>query len=142
MRSPGTEEERILSPARPDANGVVIGQDQDVLNGGFEANQNLAGCMDDLRIFNCVLGDSEVRTLCEAEAPRRLVGPHADTRAKLPKGVRCAASLPVSIPVEGLRLYGAVPARWKGLEEKHRPHPSTGLGTGPPAPLWRPAEGR
>lgn len=51
------------------AGGVIIGQDQDTLGGTFEANQNMAGSIDDFRIFNRILSDAEIASLFLAEAP-------------------------------------------------------------------------
>lgn len=41
-------------------NGVLLGQDQDCLGGCFDASQNLNGDIDDLRIYNRALSESEI----------------------------------------------------------------------------------
>lgn len=43
-----------------DTNGLVIGQDQDSVGGGFDVNQAFNGTMDDLRIYTVPLSASEV----------------------------------------------------------------------------------
>jgi hypothetical protein len=47
-----------------DPSGFIIGQDQDVVGGGFDANQSFAGEVDNLRIFSRALTDQEVLELC------------------------------------------------------------------------------
>jgi len=42
--------------------GVVIGEDQDSIGGGFETSQSLAGRIDELRIYSRALSSNEVRT--------------------------------------------------------------------------------
>ncbi len=44
-------------------NGLVIGQDQDYLGGGFSQLQNLSGAVDEIKIFNIALSDSEIYLL-------------------------------------------------------------------------------
>ena len=48
------------SPLEIDPTGLVIGQDQDVLAGGFDGTQGLAGEVDNLRIYRRGLTAAEV----------------------------------------------------------------------------------
>ena len=66
-----------------DAGGLILGQDQDRLGGGFDANQVLRGALDDLRIYARTLSAAEVQVLVgesapptagEEEAPRKRPG--------------------------------------------------------------------
>ena len=50
-----------------DPGGLIFGQDQDVVGGGFEADEAWAGAMDNLRIYDRALSASEVG-LVAAEA--------------------------------------------------------------------------
>jgi hypothetical protein len=43
--------------------GLLLGQEQDALGGGFEGDQRWAGDLDNLRIYNRALTESEIRTL-------------------------------------------------------------------------------
>lgn len=43
-----------------DPNGLVFGQDQDAVAGGFDANESWAGSMDNLRIYDRALNASEI----------------------------------------------------------------------------------
>lgn len=45
---------------------LVLGQDQDSLNGGFATNQALDGGLDELSIFDRVLGADEIREIFES----------------------------------------------------------------------------
>ncbi len=47
-----------------DEGGFIVGQDQDFVGGGFDANQCLAGEVDNLRIFSRALTSEEVLGLC------------------------------------------------------------------------------
>ena len=46
-----------------DAGGLIFGQDQDVLGGGFAQDQSWAGAMDNLCIYNRALSATEVQTV-------------------------------------------------------------------------------
>ena len=46
-----------------DENGLVIGQEQDSVGGGFDPEQTLEGRLDDVRIYNRVLADPEIGAL-------------------------------------------------------------------------------
>ena len=48
-----------------DAGGLVFGQDQDTLGGGFESDQAWAGAMDNLRIYDRALSPAEVSSLAD-----------------------------------------------------------------------------
>lgn len=50
-----------------DPTGLIFGQDQDVVNGDFAANESWAGAMDNLRIYDRVVSAAEIQTLA-AEA--------------------------------------------------------------------------
>ena len=52
-----------LSALAVDAGGFVLGQEQDSVGGGFDANQALAGALDDVRVYRRVLGAAEVASL-------------------------------------------------------------------------------
>jgi hypothetical protein len=43
--------------------GLWLGGDQDVVNGGWETKQQFNGILDELRIYNRVLSDSEINSL-------------------------------------------------------------------------------
>ena len=51
------------SPAAIAAGGFIIGQDQDVVGGGFDASQSLGGQVDNFRVYNRALSLPEVRAL-------------------------------------------------------------------------------
>ena len=51
-----------------DAGGLMLGQDQDMLGGGFDATQVLRGSLDDLRIYGRVLSAAEVQALMDESA--------------------------------------------------------------------------
>jgi MSHA biogenesis protein MshQ len=46
-----------------DPNGLIVGQDQDSVDGGYAANQSWAGDIDNLRIYNRALSTTEIRAL-------------------------------------------------------------------------------
>ena len=53
----------IIVPAAAlvaDSNGFIVGQEQDFVGGGFDANQSWAGEMDNVRIYNRALTDEEI----------------------------------------------------------------------------------
>ena len=54
---------------RVEAGGLILGQEQDRLGGGFDPNQALDGSLDDLRIYDKALSAAEVRTLLGRDAP-------------------------------------------------------------------------
>ena len=54
---------------RIDAGGLILGQDQDRLGGGFDSSQVLRGILDDLRIYARTLSAAEVQALMEESAP-------------------------------------------------------------------------
>ncbi len=45
--------------------GLIIGQDQDSVDGGYSAIQSWAGDVDNLRIYNRALNSTEIRALYE-----------------------------------------------------------------------------
>ncbi len=51
------------SPINLSPNGLIIGQDQDVLGGGFSAANSLAGELDNFRIYNRALTEEEIQAL-------------------------------------------------------------------------------
>ena len=59
----GSLEYRALSV---EAGGLILGQEQDRLGGGFDPNQALNGSLDDLRIYDRALSAAEVRILGDA----------------------------------------------------------------------------
>ena len=61
----GSLEYRALSV---EAGGLILGQEQDRLGGGFDPNQALNGSLDDLRIYDRALSAAEVQTLRAAPA--------------------------------------------------------------------------
>ena len=63
---------------RIDAGGLVLGQDQDRLGGGFDATQVLRGALDDLRIYGRALSAEEVQALMGGSDPD---APGADRQA-------------------------------------------------------------
>lgn len=46
-----------------DAGGLLLGQDQDLVGGGFEADESWAGAVDDLRLYGRALDDMDVQLL-------------------------------------------------------------------------------
>lgn len=65
-------EEKDSTIAQPDAiaadyTGVVVGQDQDSVGGGFQTYRSLTGKIDDLRIYNRGLSALKVQRLYESE---------------------------------------------------------------------------
>ena len=52
-----------------DAGGLILGQDQDRLGGGFDASQVLRGSLDDLRVYARTLSAAEVQELAGERAP-------------------------------------------------------------------------
>jgi len=57
-----------LNPLSIAANGLVIGQEQDAVGGGFDPVQAFAGDFDELRIYNRVLSAAEIQTLANPSA--------------------------------------------------------------------------
>ena len=53
-----------------DAGGLILGQEQDRLGGGFDASQVLKGALDELGFFNRALSAAEVRSLMNSRGPR------------------------------------------------------------------------
>ncbi len=53
----------IASTISVDPGGLIIGQDQDSLGGTFARNQSWAGLVDNLRIYNRALSDTEISEL-------------------------------------------------------------------------------
>lgn len=49
-----------------DPGGLIFGQDQDVVGGGFAANESWAGAMDDLRIYDRALDATAIQGLAAA----------------------------------------------------------------------------
>ena len=64
----GTDVTVSAAPVRIFSGGLFIGQDQDVLGGGFRAEQSLAGRVDNFRIYSRALNIADVQAL-SAEAP-------------------------------------------------------------------------
>ena len=52
-----------------DAGGLIIGQEQDQVGGGFDAGQVLRGALDDLRIYDGTLSATEVQALMRESDP-------------------------------------------------------------------------
>ena len=52
-----------------DAGGLIIGQEQDQVGGGFDATQVLRGALDDLRIYDGILSAIEVQALMRESDP-------------------------------------------------------------------------
>ena len=52
-----------------DAGGLIIGQEQDRVGGGFDATQVLRGALDDLRIYDGILSAIEVQALMRESDP-------------------------------------------------------------------------
>jgi hypothetical protein len=48
-------------------NGLVLGQDQDTINGGFNPNQDFEGRMDELKIFDKALNTTQIQTIYNYE---------------------------------------------------------------------------
>ena len=56
-----------------DAGGLILGQDQDRLGGGFDSSQVLRGILDDLRIYARTLSAADVQALMGESAPPEAV---------------------------------------------------------------------
>lgn len=52
-----------LSAMTIDAGGLIVGQEQDSVGGGFDAAQALDGILDDLRFYSRVLSAAELQTI-------------------------------------------------------------------------------
>jgi hypothetical protein len=50
-----------------DPNGLVFGQDQDMVGGGFEADEAWAGAMDNLRLYDRAVSGTEAQSLAEEQ---------------------------------------------------------------------------
>ncbi len=48
-------------------NGLVLGQDQDTINGGFNSSQDFEGKMDELKIFDKALNTTQIQTIYNYE---------------------------------------------------------------------------
>lgn len=48
-------------------NGLILGQEQDRVGGGFALNQNLSGKVDDLYVYNRALSQDEIKKLYESQ---------------------------------------------------------------------------
>jgi MSHA biogenesis protein MshQ len=53
------------TPLAVDANGLILGQDQDTLGGGFASDESWAGGIDNLRIYSRALSFEEITLLFE-----------------------------------------------------------------------------
>ena len=53
-----------------DSGGLIIGQEQDRVGGGFDSSQILRGALDDLRIYGKALSASEVQALSNKRNPK------------------------------------------------------------------------
>jgi len=53
----------------PASNGVIIGQDQDTVGGGFDVNQSMGGSIDELRVYNRALTDGEISAIYNLASP-------------------------------------------------------------------------
>lgn len=62
------DEEKITSePIIASPNGLVLGQEQDKVGGGFALNQNLSGKVADLYVYNRALSQDEIKKLYESQ---------------------------------------------------------------------------
>ena len=61
---------REITPGRLEIKGLLLGQDQDRVEGGFEPEQALQGALDDLRIWRSLRTQEQI----QAERMERLVG--------------------------------------------------------------------
>ena len=52
-----------LNPLQIDAGGLVLGQEQDSVGGGYTASQAFAGTLDEVRLYNQALTATEITTL-------------------------------------------------------------------------------
>ncbi len=55
-----------------DTGGMVVGQDQDSIGGGFQTDQNWEGSIDDFRLYNRALSAAEVAQLSAIPEPSRI----------------------------------------------------------------------
>ena len=60
-----------LQPLVIDRNGLVVGQDQDRVGGGFDVPEAFNGLIDDLRFYSRVLSAEEVGQLARGYEARR-----------------------------------------------------------------------
>jgi hypothetical protein len=63
----------VAEPLTVSVSGLVVGQEQDAVGGGFNISQNWEGCIDDIRIYNRALSSSEVSSLYVASRPEAAV---------------------------------------------------------------------
>ena len=61
----GDDEEIITEPLDFAADGLYLGQEQDDLGDAFDTNQSWEGKMDNFRVYDRALSDSEIETLAE-----------------------------------------------------------------------------
>ncbi|HXG61257.1 MAG TPA: LamG-like jellyroll fold domain-containing protein [Planctomycetota bacterium] len=52
-----------------DPNGLVLGEEQDSVDGGYDANQSFVGLLDDVRFYDRLLSGSEVDYLARGNGP-------------------------------------------------------------------------
>jgi len=82
-------------PLECDPGGFIIGQDQDFVGGGFDANQCLAGGVDNLRVFSRALTETEVMEQCIEDGILVTSAPAvADGNEVLPREIRLHQNFP------------------------------------------------
>ncbi|WP_353661780.1 LamG-like jellyroll fold domain-containing protein [Hydrogenimonas sp. SS33] len=54
-------------PVKIDTGGLIVAQEQDSVGGGFDAQQDFEGVMDELEIFSTTLSDAQVQTIYNNE---------------------------------------------------------------------------
>jgi len=99
-----------LNPLSIAANGLVIGQEQDAVGGGFDPVQAFAGDFDELRIYNRVLSATEIQTLAN---PGAAISKNSNSEPEahsleniLPQRFYLAQNYPNPFPPPGRGTYG------------------------------------
>ncbi len=57
----------VIEPLAIDPGGLVLGQEQDSVGGGFDSSQRFVGDMDDLRVYTRILTNQEIHDLAGVE---------------------------------------------------------------------------
>ena len=97
-----------LNPLSIVANGLVIGQEQDAVGGGFDPVQAFAGDLDDVRIYNRALSAAEIQALASGTLSKDSnAEPEANSlENSLPQRFYLAQNYPNPFPPPGRGTFG------------------------------------
>lgn len=84
----------------PNANAIVIGQEQDQFGGGFSTAQNFEGLLDEFKIYNVRLSDTEFSSIYQNE----LAGINDDGSARDAVNCDYICSAPGTVNAVGIRI--------------------------------------